>query len=884
MATGGLTDKVLLAMNHGDASSDKGTGGSLQADAYLKSGSTCKTVFPETRSVSQFEDVETELKVKSICLDSSVKINCSSDCPSADMENPDSLSKDKSCLTCSDGLMDKKCSTPLITFCRRVKKKDVKRTSSENISVVEKKKCAIVSYCSSASEIGSKCDAPLKCISGTAVISSRQDPGMCHLQDEMFKEVASGTSTSADDLKDSLIKCAGTPSTVMDLVVIGDKQCKLTEVGVSVGEEFQSAENVGSKGTIVKPDAVLGVTASMGHLDLSVAPLDSCGTVKGTRTELLIKAASETLLDITNSASTNHATVLHEEKTKIGKGPVLLESSSETVQERSSDTYAGRSSCINGKEHGNSGKDYVKASTLLPMDNSSQNQCQQNLYEDLMNETAPLACRPSEVTTCVDSSLTKSRCKSDPCNQMSTKSFLCPTLFLGLSLPMEPDTAVSASKDCSSMSSFPCSSRSNYIQNFPLHSGPDQTSIQRHKLMLDSIVTRARALKGKQGCWLDKFKGSATAWSDVELDSLWIGVRRHGRGNWDAMLRDPRLHFSVSRVAKDLADQWDEEQSKLSSGTLIQPASLRNSQGHTEGIDSGLLSETRVDSHGVGNCMPPSSQALMDETQLSLGNAYVQRERSYPYSLPNQYTMHHILAENNSPDKVSSVFHSDLRNTVLQKMSNKQLQKNIRGQRNRTYPNRKRFRYNKDVSIFYQNTFYKSGSHDADVGANSNHSLSPDHPSAGSSAKGNLPHWLREVISLPPSRPTEPALPHPVSQVNPLYDNHQQVIPPFCSPGELPLPQTNPQQGLRKNEINCKFGGHATSDIPLPNPVGSRFGHLSVMGSSSIMPEAENQISNGRTDLNPACSYSICKRKDLIVIESDASSEETISDDHGGRP
>ncbi|XP_042503033.1 uncharacterized protein LOC122080185 [Macadamia integrifolia] len=198
------------------------------------------------------------------------------------------------------------------------------------------------------------------------------------LRARMFKEIASAIGTSADDLKDSPIKCAGTPSTVMDLVVIGDKQCKLTEVGVSVGEEFQSAENVVSKGTTVKPDAVLGVTASMGHLDLSVAPPDSCDTVKGTCSELPIKAASETLLDITNSASTNHATVLHEEKTKIGMGPVLLESSNETVQERSSDTYAGRSSCINAKEYGNSSRDYVKASTLLPMDNSSQNQCQQN--------------------------------------------------------------------------------------------------------------------------------------------------------------------------------------------------------------------------------------------------------------------------------------------------------------------------------------------------------------------------------------------------------------------------------------------------------------------------------------------------------------------------
>ncbi|KAJ4969540.1 hypothetical protein NE237_016241 [Protea cynaroides] len=894
MERSGLTDEVLLATNHGDANSDKETGSSLQADACLNPGSTCKSPFPETISISQYEGSETELKTKSVCLDSSVERNGSSHCPSADMENPDSLSKDKSCLICSDELMKKKCSTPLITFCRRAKKKEVNRTDTENNSVAEDKKSAVINYCISASEVVSKHDAPLNCISVSqlrAVIASRQDPDMHHLQDEMFNEVASATSTSADGQKDSPIKCAVESSAIMDLVVNGDKQSRTTDVGVSVGEEFQSVEDVGSQGA-VKPGAVLGVTTSVGHLDLSVAPPDSCGTVKGTHSELPIHP--------------NHVTVLQGEKTKRGKGPMLLENNNKTEQEGPlSDTLAGRSSCINTEEHGNRSKDYGKASTLLPMDSSSQIQCRQKCSEDLMNEMAPLACRP--LTASVDSSLAKPGCKYDSCNQVSSKSFLCPPLSLGLSLPMEPDTAVSASKDCSSMSLFPCFSRSKDIQNLLPHSVPDQSSIQRHKLMLDSIVTRARALKGNQGCWLDKFRGSATAWSDEELDSLWMGVRRHGRGNWDTMLRDPRLHFSVWRVAKDLAEQWDEEQTKLLSGMLTQPASLRISHGHTQGINNGLLSETRVasnryGSHGMGNCMTPKSQPLMDETQLSLGNVYVQRERSCPYSLPSQYTMHHTLAENNSQDKMSSVLNRDLRNTVLQKTSDKQLQKNIRGQRNRTYPNRKRLRYRSDVSFVEQNPFDKSRSHDGEVrvtlnrallpdhpptgSSTSNHSLLPDHPPTGSSVTGNLPHWLREAISLPPSRPTEPALPFPVSQMGLLYNGHQHVIPPFSHPGELPLPQKNPHQGLRKNDNICKFGGHASSDIPSSNlcSTGSRFGHLSMMGTSSIMPEADNQILNGRTDLNPACLYSVGKTKDLILIDSEASSEETISDDQSGRP
>jgi hypothetical protein len=52
-------------------------------------------------------------------------------------------------------------------------------------------------------------------------------------------------------------------------------------------------------------------------------------------------------------------------------------------------------------------------------------------------------------------------------------------------------------------------------------------------------------------------------WLEDELDSLWIGVRRHGRGNWDAMLRDPKLTFLKNRNPEELTAKWQEEQLKL---------------------------------------------------------------------------------------------------------------------------------------------------------------------------------------------------------------------------------------------------------------------------------------------------------------------------------
>ncbi|KAL8188572.1 hypothetical protein R6Q57_029860 [Mikania cordata] len=87
----------------------------------------------------------------------------------------------------------------------------------------------------------------------------------------------------------------------------------------------------------------------------------------------------------------------------------------------------------------------------------------------------------------------------------------------------------------------------------------DSISLMRHKIMLDNILSKARAVNSKLS---DGF-GHPSVWSEDELDFLWIGVRRHGMGSWDAILRDPRLHFSSWRSPRELAERWEEEQSNL---------------------------------------------------------------------------------------------------------------------------------------------------------------------------------------------------------------------------------------------------------------------------------------------------------------------------------
>ncbi|XP_011013940.1 PREDICTED: uncharacterized protein LOC105117829 isoform X3 [Populus euphratica] len=58
------------------------------------------------------------------------------------------------------------------------------------------------------------------------------------------------------------------------------------------------------------------------------------------------------------------------------------------------------------------------------------------------------------------------------------------------------------------------------------------------------------------------FEQVADAWSDMELDSLWVGVRRHGQGNWEAMLRDPSLFFK-GKTVEHLTQRWMKERLQI---------------------------------------------------------------------------------------------------------------------------------------------------------------------------------------------------------------------------------------------------------------------------------------------------------------------------------
>ncbi|CAK7326060.1 unnamed protein product [Dovyalis caffra] len=82
-------------------------------------------------------------------------------------------------------------------------------------------------------------------------------------------------------------------------------------------------------------------------------------------------------------------------------------------------------------------------------------------------------------------------------------------------------------------------------------------------------------------------------WSDEELDSLWVGVRRHGQGNWEAMLSDPSLFFK-GKTVEHLTQRWmKEERHKIFN--LEENGNLQIDRPQAAGTTS-LSSEDRLSS------------------------------------------------------------------------------------------------------------------------------------------------------------------------------------------------------------------------------------------------------------------------------------------------
>ncbi|KAK4356725.1 hypothetical protein RND71_025696 [Anisodus tanguticus] len=492
-------------------------------------------------------------------------------------------------------------------------------------------------------------------------------------------------------------------------------------------------------------------------LDLSI-PCDSddkmeCDRSEQASDESLIPTALEVQQNPPCSLNGNGSTVLH--KVPCDKSLELLDNKPEKITPIHAEVP--EAGCLSRKAMADSGEGISSKNDLLQLFSEDRTYNFFPLASMQENESVPVNSKEGNTSLLED----KKHCGSTVAESSD---------FLGLSLPTESMVGRQALVSSSSQLADVWNQPREFIQGGVPQFSFDASLLHRHQMILDNILNRARSQKGNKRRFAEKI-GSPTMWSEEELDSLWIGVRRHGRGYWDVMLRDPRLRFFSWRTPRDLAERWVEEQSRLLHGKSISPArQLRKAD---------LLSHD------------------MDDVQLSLGQAedYIQRQIPFHYG--------------NVQNTLSKQVHVATTNVgTLESLS-------LRGKR-------KRARFNQSENYAGSGVECSFNSHIMNTG----------------SEVGNLPHWLKEVVAIPP-RP-------PGFAPDSSWIFHPWIGLPFSEPNKTHCESRNKLNTSPRTELN-------DSSAHLP---------------AVAMREGKQH-----------CKSEVDRRIELIVINSDASSEETISDD-----
>lgn len=384
------------------------------------------------------------------------------------------------------------------------------------------------------------------------------------------------------------------------------------------------------------------------------------------------------------------------------------------------------------------------------------------------------------------------------------------SLSLGLSLPMELSTGGCDSTNYLSL--LPLSNSitdtRDFVQDGLYHSSTNRKPLlPRHKVVLDKIVNRARALN-ERGSFQENLKRNPFIWSEEELDFLWIGVRRHGRGNWVAMLRDPRLRFSPLRAPWDLAERWEDEQIKL-------------------------LKDTCVPQHMYPNVERPTAASLQGNfcfRDLELGSW-------------RQNTMEETKL---SPEDVISYRESNL---LRQSLAGLNYQNDAALHSLRPTIHSRRASYNNNIEWGF---FNSPGSSSLSM----ENSYANDYPFNFSTAKTNLPHWLREAVTTPPMS-VEPNLSATVSL------------------------SSHPHPEMLGAAERC-YHADRSCFLPQIRLSGSRTNEqFSRTSNGSPHYSTYSRRKYGMMKMNkPLQQHHVSKPDDMIIIDSDTSSEKTISDDN----
>ncbi|XP_038995425.1 protein CHROMATIN REMODELING 4-like isoform X2 [Hibiscus syriacus] len=376
---------------------------------------------------------------------------------------------------------------------------------------------------------------------------------------------------------------------------------------------------------------------------------------------------------------------------------------------------------------------------------------------------------------------------------------------------------------------------------------------ENHRRVLENIMMRT----GSGSRNLYKKKSKVEGWSEDELDFLWIGVRRHGRGSWDAMLRDPRLKFSKYKTSEDLATRWEEEQLKILDGPAFPvpkfPKLTKATKPSTlfPSIPDGMMTRALQGSRIVA---PSKFQAPLTDMKFGfsdIASGLPHFELSDQLGLQND-NLPPIPTWN--PDKSRANFSGDSvagpsdrpgpsANLSVEKplFLNSFGASNLASSLNCTSSfdlQRKEdeygtMKYRKLPTVLDRSLNLLHDSHNnggsgefassgflPDPNKGLNLSYSKGKVVGNCSSKNKLPHWLREVVSVP-AKPPDSDLPPTVSaiaeSVRVLYVEGKPNIPPIVAPGPPPPQPKDPRHSQKKKK---KRKLH-TFRLVLPDSAGS---------------------------------------------------------------
>ncbi|CAA2998636.1 CHROMATIN REMODELING 4 [Olea europaea subsp. europaea] len=412
---------------------------------------------------------------------------------------------------------------------------------------------------------------------------------------------------------------------------------------------------------------------------------------------------------------------------------------------------------------------------------------------------------------------------------------------------------------------------------------------ENHRKVLQNIMMRT----GPGSSNMLKMKPNVDIWSEDELDYLWIGVRRHGRGKWDSMLRDPRLKFSKFKTAEDLSSRWEAEQVKILDGLALPgPKSVRPPKSPNSfifsGISDGLMARAlhgTISDGMMAHALPGiSSDGMMagglhgtkcdgslkshsgiTEMKLGLGDlpaSLTHLESSdtlptwiadkFPAKLSRDYSAgpaDGLVLSSSIPESPfllnssgTSRFHS-LGLNCSDRFKLQHMERQSDATRLGLLPGPGNMGCSE-----HNSSLVASCNRDQKVPQSKGKEVV-----ATCTPKEKLPHWLREAVDAPGKTP-EPDLPPTLSAISQsvcvLYGEESSKIPPFIEPG-LPPPQPQDPRGSlkkRRRRRRRRSRSHAANqESQISNCQASHPGER--VGSSSIPLEAAFPLPPNSSDV-----------------------------------